>query len=126
MDQQPIVALHGWQDNAGTFEHLIPLLPADIAILCVDLPSHGLSSHLHEGQYYCAYWEPLFALRRIQKYYKWNKVSQQVKVIQRSFHIFNLCIIHSLIHLPVFHWDICNTLSFVQSHFFSIFILFSD
>jgi len=25
--QRPIVCLHGWQDNAGTFDRIIPLLP---------------------------------------------------------------------------------------------------
>lgn len=74
IDQQPLVALHGWQDNAGTFDRLIPLLPPDLAILAIDLPGHGLSSHLSTGQFYYVFWDGLIILRRIAKYYKWNKV----------------------------------------------------
>ncbi|CAL7947724.1 unnamed protein product [Xylocopa violacea] len=73
-DQQPIVAIHGWQDNAGTFDTLIPLLPSSIAILAIDLPSHGLSSHLPTGQFCYIFWDGLIALRRIVKYYNWTKV----------------------------------------------------
>lgn len=85
IDQQPLVALHGWQDNAGTFDRLIPLLPPNLAILAIDMPGHGLSSHLPTGQFYYVFWDGLIILRRITKYYKWNKVSQKLKVIQRSF-----------------------------------------
>lgn len=74
-DEQPIVAIHGWQDNSGSFDNLAQLLPANVAILCIDLPGHGFSSHLHYGQFYYIFWDGLITLRRIIKYYKWNKVS---------------------------------------------------
>lgn len=45
-DKQPIIAIHGWQDNAGTFDPLIELLPTNLSILCIDLPGHGRSSHI--------------------------------------------------------------------------------
>lgn len=43
-DKQPIIFLHGWQDNAGTFDPLVALLPEDLAILCIEFPGHGFSS----------------------------------------------------------------------------------
>ncbi|XP_071630611.1 probable serine hydrolase isoform X2 [Temnothorax longispinosus] len=72
-DKQPIVAIHGWQDNSGTFDALAQLLP-NVAILSIDLPGHGLSSHLPVGQFNYIFWDGVLALRRIVRYYKWNKV----------------------------------------------------
>ncbi|XP_014237062.1 probable serine hydrolase isoform X2 [Trichogramma pretiosum] len=71
---QPILALHGRQDNAGSFDKLIPLLSKSISVLCLDLPGHGLSSHYPKGQFYYVHWEGLILLRRIVKHYKWSKV----------------------------------------------------
>ncbi|XP_018356851.1 PREDICTED: probable serine hydrolase [Trachymyrmex septentrionalis] len=72
-DKQPIVAIHGWQDNSGTFDKLAQLL-SSVAILSIDLPGHGISSHLPLGQFYYIFWDGVLTLRRIVKYYKWNKV----------------------------------------------------
>ncbi|XP_051176740.1 probable serine hydrolase isoform X2 [Leptopilina boulardi] len=71
---QPIVALHGRQDNAGSFDKLMSLLPKNISVLCLDLPGHGLSSHYPRGQSYFVHWDGIVLLRRIVHYYKWNKV----------------------------------------------------
>jgi len=87
-DVQPIVAIHGWQDNSGTFDNLVHCLPSNIAILSIDLPGHGFSSHLPDGQFYYIFWDGIVILRRIVKYYKWNKVSQRVNVIQRFISIY--------------------------------------
>ncbi|KAJ8912651.1 hypothetical protein NQ315_012727 [Exocentrus adspersus] len=40
-----VLVFHGIMDNAGSFDHLIPLLPKQFYYVCVDLPGHGLSSH---------------------------------------------------------------------------------
>ncbi|GLV42826.1 kraken [Carabus blaptoides fortunei] len=72
---QPVIAIHGWQDNAGTFDNLAPLLARDIPILSIDLPGHGLSSHYPTGQYYYIFWDGIVVLRRIVKHFKWDKIS---------------------------------------------------
>ena len=49
------MALHGWLDNAGTWDTLAPLLLSASphqSLLCLDYPGHGLSSHLPPGQAY--------------------------------------------------------------------------
>ncbi|XP_066598468.1 probable serine hydrolase isoform X2 [Prorops nasuta] len=71
---QPIVALHGRQDNAGSFDKLIPLLSGNISVLCLDMPGHGYSSHYPKGQFYYVYWDGVLLLRRIFKHFKWHKV----------------------------------------------------
>lgn len=40
----PTLALHGWLDNAASFDNLAPLLP-HCHIVALDLPGHGLSDH---------------------------------------------------------------------------------
>ena len=40
----PTLALHGWLDNAASFEPIAPLLE-QCHLVAVDLPGHGLSDH---------------------------------------------------------------------------------
>lgn len=47
----PILALHGWLDNANTFDLLAPLLP-DYRICALDMAGHGLSEHRPLGCHY--------------------------------------------------------------------------
>lgn len=46
-----VLALHGWLDNAGSFDRLAPLLPG-LRILALDLPGHGRSTHNPAGVLY--------------------------------------------------------------------------
>jgi pimeloyl-ACP methyl ester carboxylesterase len=47
----PVLALHGWLDNAASFEALAPLLP-ELRLVAIDLPGHGLSQHKPAGSFY--------------------------------------------------------------------------
>lgn len=44
----PVLALHGWLDNAASFDRLAPLLPP-CRLIALDLPGHGLSEHRPPG-----------------------------------------------------------------------------
>jgi pimeloyl-ACP methyl ester carboxylesterase len=51
VDAPPLVALHGWLDNAASFDRLAPLLP-EFRVVALDLPGHGDSEHLPAGASY--------------------------------------------------------------------------
>lgn len=47
----PVLALHGWLDNAASFDTLAPLLP-ELNLVVLDLPGHGHSQHRAPGEHY--------------------------------------------------------------------------
>ncbi|XP_062553001.1 probable serine hydrolase isoform X2 [Armigeres subalbatus] len=73
-DVRPIVSLHGWMDNAGTFDRLIPLLPHHMSFLALDFAGHGLSSKIPDGLMYHAM-DNVYMLRMVMQYFHWKKIS---------------------------------------------------
>jgi pimeloyl-ACP methyl ester carboxylesterase len=47
-----LLALHGWLDNAASFDCLAPLLCEYFHIAAIDLPGHGRSGHRPPGTWY--------------------------------------------------------------------------
>ena len=47
-----LLALHGWLDNAASFDRLAPLLSEHFHIVAMDLPGHGRSGHRPQGTWY--------------------------------------------------------------------------
>jgi pimeloyl-ACP methyl ester carboxylesterase len=70
-DARPVLALHGWLDNAGSFDALAPLLHgADVVAL--DLPGHGHSDHRPlQGTYNI--WDDLPDILRTADQLGWEK-----------------------------------------------------
>ncbi|XP_032356635.1 serine hydrolase-like protein isoform X2 [Etheostoma spectabile] len=70
----PVLCLHGWADNCGTFNSLIPLLPTEFRYVALDLAGHGLSSHRSPGDFYTfpAY---VMDVRRVVEALQWSKFS---------------------------------------------------
>ncbi|XP_033017421.1 serine hydrolase-like protein 2 isoform X4 [Lacerta agilis] len=69
---RPVLCLHGWLDNANTFNRLIPLLPKDCYYMAIDLAGHGLSSHRPPGAVY-HFLDYVGDVRRVAAAMKWNR-----------------------------------------------------
>ncbi|MFE8069733.1 alpha/beta hydrolase [Marinobacteraceae bacterium S3BR75-40.1] len=51
-DGKPLIALHGWLDNAASFNVLAPLLLSGRRVIAIDLPGHGYSDHRSADTHY--------------------------------------------------------------------------
>lgn len=72
-DGQPVLALHGWLDNAMTFELLAPKLQG-LRIVAMDMAGHGHSGHRAPGAGYQLWDYALDALMATQEL-GWDKFS---------------------------------------------------
>ncbi|KAB1269686.1 Serine hydrolase-like protein [Camelus dromedarius] len=70
----PVLCLHGWLDNANSFDRLIPLLSKDFHYVAMDFGGHGLSSHYSPG---LPYYHQNFVseVRRVAAALKWSRFS---------------------------------------------------
>lgn len=70
---QPVVALHGWLDNAATFSRLAPLLDG-LRIVALDLPGHGHSEHRPRGAAYNL-WDYAHDVLQTAEQFGWRRFS---------------------------------------------------
>ena len=66
-----VLALHGWLDNAASFDQLAACWP-DTDVLAVDLPGHGLSDHKPPQASYNL-WDDLLDLLRLCDQLGWQQ-----------------------------------------------------
>ena len=72
---RPIIALHGYLDNAASMDGILPLLPlSEYNIVAIDLPGHGFSSHYAPGMTYRLS-DAIATVRRVQKHFGWEQTS---------------------------------------------------
>ena len=65
--------LHGFSDNCGSFDRLLPLFPQNQQMIAIDIPGHGFSSHLGPNDSY--HFEDLNYITTVAKYYNFDKFS---------------------------------------------------
>ncbi|MEO5559544.1 MAG: alpha/beta fold hydrolase, partial [Dokdonella sp.] len=68
----PLLALHGWLDNAGSFDRLAPLLADANHIVALDLRGHGRSSHAPNGAWY-HYVDYFDEIRSMLDHFGWER-----------------------------------------------------
>ncbi|MBO1519031.1 alpha/beta fold hydrolase [Oceanisphaera pacifica] len=69
----PVIALHGWLDNAASFTLLAKLLP-HVRLIALDLAGHGLSDHRPFGQPYYI-WDNVADVQALVTHLGLNKVT---------------------------------------------------
>lgn len=70
-DGIPVLAIHGWLDNANTFDKLAPLFP-QLDICAIDLAGHGYTDHRHGwGQY--SFYEYVYDVLEIAQALGWKQ-----------------------------------------------------
>ncbi len=70
-DGIPVIALHGWLDNAASFARLAPLLPG-LRIVALDLAGHGHSDHRPAGASY-PIWEYIQDVLQVAEQFGWQR-----------------------------------------------------
>lgn len=70
----PLLALHGWLDNAGSFSSIAPLLAESHYVVAIDLRGHGRSSHLPAGAWY-HYVDYFDDLRATLDHFGWTRAT---------------------------------------------------
>ena len=71
---KPILALHGWLDNANTFDKIAAHLHQDLYLVAIDLPGHGLSDHKKSNSSYYL-WEYAIQVLNLIDVLKWKTFS---------------------------------------------------
>ncbi|MBW2939252.1 alpha/beta hydrolase [Zhongshania aquimaris] len=69
----PVIALHGWLDNAASFDCIAAQL-TDFQVLAIDLPGHGLSDHKPASGNY-AIWDDLRVITAVVDQMGWSEFS---------------------------------------------------
>ena len=66
----PVIGLHGWLDNAATFDLIGPRLQG-VHLVALDLPGHGLSGHLPAGGY--SLWQQAATVLQVADELGWER-----------------------------------------------------
>lgn len=66
----PVIGLHGWLDNAATFDLIAPHLEG-VHLVALDLPGHGLSGHLPAGGY--SLWQQANTVLQVAESLGWQR-----------------------------------------------------
>lgn len=73
--QPPVLCLHGWLDNLGSFDLMLPLMMTPSSrYFCLDFPGHGHTTYCPDW-WYDSHMEGILAVRRVVNHFGWDKFS---------------------------------------------------
>jgi len=72
-DGLPVLALHGWLDNAMSFARLAPRLDG-LRIVALDFAGHGHSAHRPAGASY-SHWDHAYDVLQVAEQFGWQRFS---------------------------------------------------
>jgi pimeloyl-ACP methyl ester carboxylesterase len=72
-DGKPVIALHGWLDNAMSFARLAPKLDG-LRIIALDFAGHGHSDHRPAGAHY-QLWDYAYDVLLVAEQFGWQRFS---------------------------------------------------
>lgn len=93
----PILALHGWLDNCGTFDNLFPLLSDNLYIVAIDEPGHGMSTHKPPGCFYTDI-SMIMDFKKVIDFLGWEKFSIIGHSLGGSLSLMFASIFPSIVH----------------------------
>lgn len=70
---RPVIALHGWLDNANSFARLLPKLEG-VRVVALDLAGHGYSAHRPVGAHY-SLWDYCYDVLQVAEKLGWERFS---------------------------------------------------
>lgn len=105
-----MIVLHGFRDNANSFDTLIPLLPNTFCYVCIDFPSHGKSTHF-PAPIFVTFLDFITALKLVLDYLKRKKYiilghsygGQTAMVLTQLFpeYVLKLIVLDAAYYLPL-------------------------
>lgn len=107
-----ILCIHGWLDNAGSFERLVPFILDHednhklYHIIAMDMPGVGLSSHKPAGAEYATFTN-IMEMRRVVQQMGWQKVTLLSHSLGSHFSYLYSCVypdqVETLISIDLAH-----------------------
>lgn len=130
-----LLCIHGWLDNAGSFERLIPFIldhndnAEKYHIVAIDHPGAGLSSHKPSGSEYTSF-STIIEMRRVIRELAWDRFSLMGHSLGGHYSFLFSCIyshqVESLISIDCEHpissgtqnWDVflANSIEEIFKH----------